>query len=399
MMRSHNGSLLWLFLFLFALSGCADSIDREIPPKGAIFSVTDMRLTADGTHLVVLSSNFKRAYDHGRVSLIDLEAGKVTDSLLVDSLGGRMALADDEKTLYVTTRESHSLHRISILHDALGGLSFMYAGGDGTGGTLAESTVALAKEPYAMTLGENDRLLLVTHMLNGEVTAFQRTEGSPDTQIGTFKMEKGISDIVADEQFGLFLTAHKSIAQLGVFRVTAETTGTQETPGTLSAAVSYLDLPLPMPGIDIRDIVPSAVLPSVYYLSYRNRDDEGYEYPAVLSITLVESAGRLTAERRWITALEGDLGEAATVPCGTEPGMELVFVASPSEHTVTVHSSFDGTLLARKELDGCDPYQLYSRADDPQRRLFIGCFTDDRILVMNADCASAERFTVAEVAP
>ncbi len=396
MMRSWSPLFLLCALLLLIAAGCAESIDREVPPENAVFSVTDMLLTADGNYLLLLSSNFERAYDHGRVSVVDLAQGKVISSVLVDSLGGRLALTGDEKTLYVTTRESQALHRLDIMRDPLQDIPWLVYHDNLK---LAEVTQTVRREPYAMALGESDRLLLVTHILNGEVAVFQR-DSDGDTLAATFKMENGITDIIADEPHRIYLTTHKAADFLGVLRITADIPKTDETEGVVSAVTGTLALPLPAPGVDLRDIVPSVEWPSTYYLSYRDRDDSGYEYPSLLKIEIVENAGILTAERRWGTAVEGDLGEAAVVSCGSEPGMELVFVASPSEHTVTAYESFGGGQIARIKIDDCSPYQLHSRADDAQRRLFIDCFKEDRILVMQADCTKKDDlFTVGEVLP
>ncbi len=394
MMRSRSPLFLLCALLLLIAAGCAESIDREVPPEGAIFSVTDLLLTADGKYLLLLSSNFERAYDHGRVSLLDLSSGEVISTVLVDSLGGRMIFADDEKTVYVTTRETHSLHRVDALRDLSGAPWLVYH----HNGTISEATQTVRREPYAMALGDNDRLLLVSHLLNGEVSIFQRDD-TGDTLAGTFKMEAGITELIADEPHGLYLTAHKNADFLGVLRITADIPKSEKTEGSVSAVVSRLELPLPLPGSDVRDIVPSGERPSTYYLSYRNSDQEGYEAPALLKMEVVETAGMLAAELRWVTAVTGDLGEAAVVPCGAEAGMELIFVASPSEHTVTAYESFGGTQLARVEIKGCSPYQLHSRADDPERRLFVDCFKEDRILLLRADCQDRDRFlSVEEVA-
>lgn len=391
MTRSRNGSWIWLLFLFSVIAGCAESIDRETPPEDAIFSVTDMVLTADGGYLLVLSGNFERAYDHGRISVWDIAAKKVTSSLLVGSLGGRLFLTSDEKTLYVTTREAGLLHRIDISHD-LNGKPWLAYGGSG----LGEVSVAVRPEPYAMSATTDEGLLLVTHLLNGEVAVFQRAEGSADTLAGIFQMESGITDIVADPLHDVFLTAHKRSDRLGLLRITADTPATKETPGTVSAVTGYIDLPLPLPGVDVRDIVTSIEQDATYYLSYRNRDDAGYESPMLLKMTIGEEGGVFTARRSWATALQGDIGEAAVVSCQAEPDLELVFVAVPSDRSVSVVESFGGTLVGRIDLEDCTPYQLYSRPWDPERRLFVGCFREDRVLILNADCTGDGLFAVEE---
>lgn len=378
------------FLILTGLAGtgCAAQIDREVPPEDAIFSVSDMQLLDGGRYLLLLSSNFNRAYDYGRISAYDLEQREVVSSLLVGSLGGRMRLVDQETQLYVSTREQNRIHRINLMRDPQG-LPWLVYDGDGT---LDGASHETRKEPYAMATAEDDSVLLVSHIRGGEVMAFLRGGAEGDIEVGVFDTDPGVTDIISDDLHRVFLTVHRSAGFLGLLRLTAR--------DDLSAsfAISRLPLPLPSVGVDIRDITASLVEPAAYYLTYRNRDAEtGTETPMILKTTLVGTAGGYVLEHRWSTALSGELGESALVPCGA--GGEYLFTASPSGKSVSVVETTSGAVVGKIALEDCSPYQMFARPDDPHKRLFVGCFSQSRVVVLRADCASDDFMTISETIP
>ncbi len=376
-----------LILFLLGmrlLFSCAEKIDLETPPESKIFSVTDMALTGDGGYLVVLSSNFDRRYDFGRVSVYDLAEKKVVSSVLVDSIGGRLLISPDERYAYVTTREWGRLHALTLDRGAKGYPSLSY----GLSQKLDAVSYGVHKEPYAMALSDDGARLFVSHLRNGEVDVFQQGERDL-TYAGTFEVDNAVTAVVFDAAHEIFISAHKSKSHLGMFRITADE------PEAVSVAVGTVPVPVLNAGDDIRDIVPSGEA-SRYYLSARNIDSAGDEFPAVVKIALVESSGGVRAELLWATPLDGDLAEAAVVPCG---GGEMLFVAAPDEEKVFVVEGERGMLAAQAELDGCTPYQVYSCASDAARRLFVGCFAENRILVLDGDCASDTFLSVLQEIP
>jgi len=91
------------------------------------------------------------------------------------------------------------------------------------------------------------------------------------------------------------------------------------------------------------------------------------------------------------------LGESALVPCGD--GGEYLFTASPSGGSVSVIEATSGTVVGKVSLDDCSPYQLFSRVDDPKKRLFVGCFSQSRVAVLKADCAADDFMTISETIP
>ncbi|HSA33587.1 MAG TPA: hypothetical protein P5077_07670, partial [bacterium] len=338
--------------------------------------------------LLLLSSNFDRAYDYGRVSAYDLEQRKVVSSLLVGSLGGRMLLVDQEERLYVSTREENRIHRIALMRDPQG-LPWLVYDGDGT---LDGASRGTRKEPYAMATAEDDSILLVSHLRGGEVMAILRGGAEGDIEAGTFDTDPGVTDIILDDLHRVFLTVHRSAGLIGLLRLTARDDL------SVSFALSRLPLPLPSVGVDIRDITASLVEPSAYYLTYRNREaDTGTETPMVLKTKLVGTEGGFALEHQWSTALAGELGESAIVPCGVSE--EYLFTASPNGKSVSVIEATSGTVVGKVLLDDCSPYQLFSRADDPKKRLFVGCFSQSRVVVLKADCAADDFMTVSETIP
>lgn len=377
-----------VLLAVAAGTGCAAQIDREVPPEDAIFSVSDMKLLDGGRYLLLLSSNFDRAYDYGRVSAYDLDQKKVVSSLLVGSLGGRMMLVDRESRAYVSTREENRIHRINLMRDPQG-LPWLVYDGDGT---LDGASRGTRKEPYAMATAEDDAILLVSHLRGGEVMAFLRGGAEGDIEAGVFDTDPGVTDIISDDLYGVFLTVHKSAGFLGLLRLTARDDL------SVSFALSRLPLPLPSAGVDIRDITASLVEPAVYYLTYRNRDTEtDAETPMILKTALVGTDGGYALEHRWSTALSGSVGESAIVPCGT--GGEYLFTASPSGRSISAIEAGSGAIAGKVSLDDCSPYQVSARPDDPQKRLFVGCFQQNRVIILKADCASDDFMTISGTIP
>jgi len=376
-----------LFVVCCIVVACAEKIDLETPPVSEIFSVTDMVLTSDGRHLLVLSGNFDRRYDFGRVSVYDLDAREVVSSVLVDSIGGRLLLSPDERQIYVTTRERNRLHLLTLTRRVDGVLLLSY----GLTKSLDDVSYIVHLEPYAMVLCSDEPLLFVTHLRNGEVSAFRREEHSL-VATGTFALGNGVTAVREDVPHGVFLAAHKYERYLSLFRITANT------PTMTTIVSSTLDLPLPQAGTDVRGLV-SSIDSSTYYLSFRNIDARGTQYPVLVKFSLIEEgAGIIRAERQWATPLEGSLAEVAVAPCENGAEHEIVFAVSSDDSRLFALGGETGVLFARIELEDCTPYQVYVRPDDPVRRLFVGCFAEDRILIVDGNCGS-ETFlsTIGEV--
>jgi hypothetical protein len=101
--------------------------------------------------------------------------------------------------------------------------------------------------------------------------------------------------------------------------------------------------------------------------------------------------------RHWAAALSAAPGEAAVVRCSAATGIEEVFIAIPGNKALSVLDGASGLLIASIDLGKCTPYQVYHRDDDPRRRVFVGCFKEDKVLAIDADCTADIRYTVGEV--
>ena len=160
--------LLLVFFVLFSAS-CDSESKLIYPPETLVNRVTDFYLFNDGRTFLYLSSNMNRKYDFGELVLMrfDDEGDPVfQESLLVPSISGKMTVSSDEKSVFITTRDKNGVVKAKI-SGKLGSYKIQYE--EGTKGDYPE-ILKTKKEPYALTLNADESKLLVTHVLNGELS-------------------------------------------------------------------------------------------------------------------------------------------------------------------------------------------------------------------------------------
>lgn len=384
-------------ILMILLASCAVDPDKHFPPADAIFTVTDTYLMKDGRHLFILNSNFNRAYDYGRVTVYDIIDKKfIGQSLLIESIGGKMVFNDDETTLYVTSRERNSLQKILVVKDETGIPWIKYAAND----LLKDSTVQVQPEPYKMFFDKAQNLLMVTHLRNGEVSLFKSNGIDPDDFLGTFKLGTSITDIIHDEIMGVYIAAQKSSAYLSLYNLTADQDG------GLGINSQSLSLNLPSAGKGMRGICLGDE-PGTYYVSYRNEDDSGNQYPMILKLRMRSDGSYFVASTEWTAAVSGTTGEITAVPYLDGVTGEMVFVTSTSDKMLYVFDSASGSMFYRYSLENftagdrtigsCSPYQLHYSGAGDHKRLFVSCFQNDMVVVINVDVNSDAMFNVEEV--
>ncbi len=381
-MRLFFLSVFFILLFF----SCDYSVDKHYPPENVVARVTDTHLLSDGNYLLILNSDYNRAYDFGRLSVVKLgQSGKPTEtvsSLLIEALGGKMVVSSDEKEVFVSTREFGAVHKILISRDKNNVPHLSYAVND----SLRDSSVDVSAEPYAMTFTANGEGLLVTHLMNGELTLIDPEKMEV---LNTFKLHHGISGIAYDKYSDVYLVTYRDFSELHAVRLS----GTITTP---DLDIFRLIPDLPYRGTDFRDIIPSEQFPGSFYVSYRNKDGYGEAWPLVFRLTVENDSVRVSGSVDWMTPVAGSLAEMAKV-VDTDNSNEWLFVAATKDRLIYVLDGTSGDVLWRMDLDDCEPYQLHSSDADGRWKLFVSCFTDDKIMVYDVDPSSDATFSLLEV--
>ncbi|MCK5808590.1 hypothetical protein KAH37_06370 [bacterium] len=373
---------LLTFLMLFS---CSYTVKDNVPPEDIVERVTDMHLLLDGNHLLILNSNFDRSYDYGRLSVVRLatkdKESEVVSSILVESLSGKIAVTKDEKFVFVTTRAFGTLHKIKISYkDGVPLLS--YAIDD----SLDASSLTLSLEPYAMVFSEDEKLLYVTHLMNGELIV---VDVATFKVLHTFKLLHGVSDIMHDPVTHANVVTYRDWAELSAVLPS----GSVSAPGI---DIFRLIPDMPDRGVDMRDLAASTINDSVFYATYRNTDAKGEEWPLVVRFSLLSDGVRIHGQTDWLSPVTGRLGEIEQVS-DMKSGDEWLLVAAVNEEVVYVLEGLSGNLLWRLEADDCHPYQLHSSQNGGVWRLFVSCFSDNKILVYDVDSQSDTLFHQIEV--
>lgn len=233
------------------LCGCND-VGRAVPEDRAVFP-TGLAVDKDGSHLVVVSSDFDFAFDTGAVLVADLndvraklgQADDVVDdpwvsSIKIPPLGDRPVITDDG-TVFVVTRGGNLLHELQLDGGDL-------VCGDGDACTLPPHVLQLgANDPDRTILFPNDdetdlrKRGLITHLSAGQAEIFNFNPAVDDATRLTVERDVVFfgDDVVGVKSAGLrvvdgdddqvFVTLQKtldgssqtSFTDLGVFAVPA----------------------------------------------------------------------------------------------------------------------------------------------------------------------------------
>ncbi len=399
--------LFSFFLMVAALISCATPIDKETPPADQVFTVTDTIPMQNPQYLLILNSDFNRSYDWGRVSIWDRINKSFVSSVLIGALGGKLALNTDETVVYAVSRDNGPylettaegtktkyneglLHKFAVTYTADKVPQLSYTGN--APADLTSSSTPVRAEPYAMAYDAASNILIVTHLRNGELTLFRSNGAQTDELIGSFKLESGITGIAFDAASGYYLVTHKTSNALTAFSIQA--------PAALHPTVktSRVILDLPNRGTDFRDIKPSSE-PGVYYLSYRDSDDDGIERPQLVKFRISAAGDLLASSVIWSSPTNFRVGEVAVTHI-PDASFELIFASVPGEGIIQVFDSTSGLLLQTIETEDCTPYHLSSgqtAQTGGEEILLVSCFTQDKILAIGADPRKADAFTVREI--
>lgn len=313
-----------LFLSLFfalsvLISVSCDSESKHIyPPENVVNRVTDFYLFNDGRTFLYLSSNMNRKYDFGELVLMqfDDEGDPLfQDSLLVPSISGKMKVNADESAVFITTRDKNGVVKAKISGKS-GSYKIQYE--EGTKGDYPE-ILKTKKEPYALTLNPDESKLLVTHILNGELSVIDTESWKV---IKTSKLKYGVTEILYDENSGYYFTSHKSSGNISLIEAV------ETIDNDVVVTVKEIPIELPTKGYDVRSMKKSGD-GTLFYAAFQNTDYENsytYDYDEDTAPQLVTL--KLTEDKSFeivnTLALGGNLGEIAvfTYNTGTEESEE-----------------------------------------------------------------------------
>lgn len=431
------------FRFLLPLAFAAvfmscDSDTKYIyPPEGVVNRITDFYFFDDGKSFIYLSSNMNRRYDFGELVLMEIDdAGDLVykNSLLVPSIAGKMTVSADEKDVYITTRDKHGVVRAKVVGKS-GSYRLQYE--EGTKGDYPD-ILKTKKEPYAMTLSEDESKLMVTHILNGELSVVDTDEWKV---IKTSKLKYGVTEILYDKNSGYYLASHRSSGNISLIEA-------KETLEEFVVAVRELPIDLPTKGFDVRSLKQSGD-GEVFYAVFQNTyNEDTYEYaydedtaPQIVTFKIEDK------ELKIVKALTvaGNLGEMAVLPYSSEAPEEdeesagddaekgddgdeaetngfvraeeettddsdaaseenektskrigdMIFVSVPKEEKLLIidsaRNSIRDEISYKDDKKDCHPYQLYAKSTgNTTGYLFVSCFQDDRAYLYSIDLMSEE---------
>ena len=429
-----------IFRFLFTLAFAAafmscDSDTKYIyPPDGVVNRVTDFYFFDDGKSFLYLSSNMNRRYDFGELVLMEIDdAGDLVykNSLLVPSIAGKMTVSADEKDVFVTTRDKHGVVRAKIAGKS-GSYRLQYE--EGTKGDYPD-ILKTKKEPYALILSEDESKLLVTHLLNGELSIVDTGEWKV---IKTSKLKYGVTEILYDKNSGYYLASHRSSGNISLIEA-------KETLEEFVVAVKELPIDLPTKGFDVRSIKQSGD-GEVFYAVFQNTyNEDTYEYaydedtaPQIVTFKIEDKELKIVKT----LTVAGNLGEMAVLPYSSETEEDdaeesdddaseietraaededsddetaddsdaeetaeenktsqrigdMIFVSVPTEEKVLVidsaRNSVRDEISYKDDKKDCHPYQLYAKSTgNTTGYLFVSCFQNDRAYLYSIDLMSEE---------
>lgn len=382
---------IFVFVLVSLLFSCNTDTKLVYPSEDVINRVTDFYLLSDNETFLILSSDMNRRYDFGRLVMMKIaenEDGKKSikfvDSVLVPAIAGKMAVDDNETTVYVTTRDDHGLVRVSIKGEP-GEYRLDYD--DDTDGNVPK-VLGTKKEPYAVIWREEDSVLLVTHLLNGELSI---VDGEKWEVIQNAKLKYGVTDILFDDVSGYYMTSHRSSGNITLIDIHRGLDNDE-----FSITTREVSLGLPTKGYDIRSLKKSRN-ENVFYAAFQNLPDEDDDYeedtaPQLVTFSL-ENKKAIVINN---FPLNGDLGEISVFPYKTgsedEEALfesELIFIANPSENRIWIYDPTRNQVLKEMSYgndDECEPYQVYSKAlNETSGYLFVSCFSHDLVYVYEID--------------
>ncbi|MBO4440918.1 hypothetical protein J5834_02275 [bacterium] len=389
---------LFVLLAVLMLFSCNTDTKLVYPSEDVINRVTDFYLLSDNETFLILSSDMNRRYDFGRLVMMKIaeneEGGKsikFVDSVLVPAIAGKMAVNESETTVYVTTRDDHGLVRVSIKGEPG---EYRLAYDDDTDGNIPK-ILETKKEPYAVIWREEDSILLVTHLLNGELSI---VDGKKWEVIQDTKLKYGVTDILFDDASGYYMTSHRSSGNITLIDLH------RGLENEYVVSTKEISLGLPTKGFDIRSLKKSRD-ENVFYAAFQNIPDEDNDYeedtaPQLVTFSLENKKTNIINT----FPLNGDLGEISVFPYTTGSEEEdtlfegeLIFIANPSENRVRVYDPARNQVLREISYgkdDECEPYQLYSKAlGETSGYLFVSCFSHDLVYVYEVDLSNESLLT------
>lgn len=419
-----------LFALIHILISCDSNPDLIYPPKEVVNRVTDFYVFNDGKTFLYLNSNTNRQYDFGEIVLMEIDdEGDLVfkDSLLVPSIAGKMKVSSDEKSLFVTTRDKHGVVKAKITGKS-GSYRLQYE--SGVKGDYPD-ILKTKKEPYAVALNEDESKLLVTHVLNGELSIVDIREWKV---LKTLKLKYGVTEIVYDEISGYFLASHRSSGNITLIEA-------RDTLNDFVVEARELPIDLPTHGYDVRSMKQSGD-GSVFYAAFQNSYSESsYDYnydedtaPQIVTFKLEDKELKIVKT----VSVSGNLGELAVLPYsseasdsngsdgensgdteaaaeseeesdgddggasdGTEENKkaqrvgDMIFVSVTNEEKVLIidsaRNSIRDEISYKDDKKECKPYQLYAKSTgNTTGYLFVSCFQNDRVHVYGIDLMSEQ---------
>ncbi len=397
-------------LILLFFVSCAEDVPEHLPSLNDVFNVTDTYLMEDGVHLLMFNSNYDRRYTAGTVSVYNMKAKTFEDMILVGNIGGKMFVDESKSIILAATRDKNRVYGIKYSNTE-GKISFSYIDEN-------KKYIDSFDEPYVFASDKS--YVYLGHMRNGEISVID-TESFEVKNV--FKSYSGITDIKYSEIYGALLVSHKSSPYISIFKISY----TNDSPSLKRVDLKPLS---PFTDDDVRGIVFSSLDSSVFYVAARNGSYDTDFIPSILKMKIDAAFdGSLYAETISFTPVYDSIGELTVVP-SNDGTSELVFISakypdrllvynpdfeeiirSVDTESITIMKSLyddcseecdvadSDCYICPKLIDDfeCDPYQLMFAKSFRGNRLFVSCFAEDAVAILNCDFEDASFLRFEEV--
>ena len=352
--------LIVSFFLLFV--GCAFNITENEPTKNDIFSVSDFYIFKNNKYALFFNSDFNLEYAHGSLALVKLDSkngSKIIDFILTDKLGGKMVVSKDESTVFLTSRGNNYLTKINISKNKSGlPQKLVYSKK-----TLKESSVALQDEPYSLIFSKDEKFVFVTDLKSGNISVVNTQTNKLEE---TFKFASGITDILYNKFYDVFLISYRTENYLTLFRFVSNGK-------TISISKQNLQLPNAL-GTGVFSL--SQNTKNTIFLSYKNLDSLGKTSPQLLMVNLKQKdSGDFYLETQNAVSLP-------EIPAEITSNSDFIFVPLTSDKTLLKINIQTGAIVDKLNLDDedCNPYQITSL----KTSLLLSCFDAGKIIFINS---------------
>jgi YVTN family beta-propeller protein len=403
-------------------SACSDGLTGNAHPTDRVNYPLSVTADPSGRLIWVVSGNFDLAYRGAAVLGYDVVDNRFLPELAfeVGSFPGPFKLLERDGQAvagFIASRSENTLYSVTLSGDPTAptvacadgeradpdGILRCRKSGAISTRTVSDSSnsvkLTVGDDPYNLAIrksknGVDPDLLLVGGMADGRLAQLSINQTGVPTLIGQFDLSKGLYGLVENPATGRVYASSKLASALSVLEVARREKANE--PGVLELANPYLRLvasvSIPEPAV-VRDRARDLAISkdgTRLYATYRTPDS---------FITLdIADDGRGNPRNRVLNKI-AMANDPTAMAIHEVDGQELVYVSCFRDDRVEVVDPIAGQVIASiKTGAGPSGLTVVDRPDLGVRRLYVALFTDQAIGVIDLDPASPFYHTeIAEI--